>query len=355
MAPPRIRSQRRRHFRLGSSAAALLWITVMSAMAAVPSGGAALHPDGRLCAVCHKAMVKSGFKPMTGKDCHRCHGDGRGNEAVAARARLVSLNGMATAEGPLPPGMRFPMYYPVSRLGDQPNKMILIPAGPFRMGSDDRMPDEGPQHTVTLRAYWIDEYEVTNAQYKKFIDATGRRSPDHFRNRTYPEGKADHPVTFVDWYDARDYCAWAGKRLPTNAEWEKAARGTDGRWFPWGNDFDLYKANTPQRWAQLGQPGDTTPVGAFEGGKSPYGLYDMSGNVWEWTSSWYLAYADNKHPSENYGEKYKELKGGSWWDCSFYRCGMSAPVFNRSFFNLKVKNESFGFRCAKDADTGRQE
>ena len=233
-----------------------------------------------------------------------------------------------------------------------PNPMVLIPAGEFIMGSDARMPDEGPAHKVYLDSYWIDLYEVTNAQYKKFIDATRRRSPSHFRNRTYPPGKADHPVTEVTWYDADAYCTWAGKRLPTDQEWEKAARGTDGRMFPWGDEFDINKANTPQRWAALKREGDTMPVGSFPDGVSPYGVYDMSGNVWEWTSSWYKAYPGNKHPSENYGEIYKTLKGGSWWDCSFYQCGISAPVFNRSFFIRTTHNKSFGFRCAKDAAPG---
>ena len=137
--------------------------------------------------------------------------------------------------------------------------------------------------------------------------------------------------------------------MPTDQEWEKAARGTDGRMFPWGDTFEINKANTPLRWQALGVFGDTTPVGSFEGGKSPYGVYDMSGNVWEWTSSWYKPYPGNKTPSESYGERYKVLKGGSWWDCSFYKCGISAPVFNRSFFAVGVKNDSFGFRCAKDA------
>lgn len=328
-------------------------------MAAGVTGMAAIFgapgSDGRACAACHKlegTPAFEAFKKKFGKDCHRCHSaQPASNDTPRTETKNPPLPPEDKSNKPLPPGMSLPMYYPKSRLGDAPNPMVRIPAGKFIMGYNKRWPDEGPQHVVYLKSYWIDKYEVTNAQYKKFIDATGRRSPDHFRNRTYPEGKADHPVTYVTWYDATAYCAWAGKRLPTDAEWEKAARGTDGQMFPWGNEFDINKANTPQRWAALGKPGggDTTPVGAFEGGKSPYGLYDMSGNVWEWTSSWYTAYPGNKHPSENYGKKYKQLKGGSWWDCSFYKCGISAPVFNRSFFNQKVKNESFGFRCAKDA------
>ena len=166
----------------------------------------------------------------------------------------------------------------------------------------------------------------------------------------FPEGKADHPVTYVSWEDADAYCKWVDKRLPTDQEWEKAARGTDGRIFPWGNEFEVKNANTPLRWQQVGAFGDTTPVGAFKGGVSPYGVYDMSGNVWEWTASWYKAYPNNEVPSESYGERYKTLKGGSWFDCSFYNCGISAPVFNRAFFSVHTKNDSFGFRCAKDVE-----
>lgn len=251
-------------------------------------------------------------------------------------------------------GMRFPVYYQDSRLGEKPNAMVLVPAGEFIMGTDSRLPDEGPQHKVYLDSFYIDIFEVTNLQYKKFNNETKRRSPQHFRNRTYPQGKADHPVTYVSWEDANAYCQWAGKRLPTDQEWEKAARGTNGQIFPWGNEFDVTRANTPLRWQQIGAFGDTTPVGSFKEGVSPYGVYDMSGNVWEWTASWYKAYPGNKVASESYGERYKTLKGGSWFDCSFYNCGISAPVFNRAFFSIRTKNDSFGFRCAKDADSPQQ-
>ncbi|MFV2055759.1 MAG: formylglycine-generating enzyme family protein [Thiohalomonadales bacterium] len=263
------------------------------------------------------------------------------------------IRGHTEASSPAKPltpgaGMRYPLYYQGTRMGDTPNEMVLIKAGGFVMGTNNRLPDEGPEHRVTLVAFYIDKYEVTNLQYKKFNNATQRRSPRHFRNRTFPEGKADHPVTYVSWLDAFAYCQWANKRLPSDQEWERAARGTQGRSFPWGNEFAASKANTPLRWKQIGKFGDTTPVGAFTAGATAEGIYDMSGNVWEWTDSWYHAYPGNKTPSESYGERYKTLKGGSWFNCSFYNCGISAPVFNRAFFAKRVKNDSFGFRCAQD-------
>jgi iron(II)-dependent oxidoreductase len=307
------------------------------------------------CARCHSTRhaTEATFKAGCTAGCHN---EGGVEPPAAVRSELTPAE---TAQpGPLPPpddrhtllpGMRVPLYYDETRVGTQPNEMIHIPAGPFTMGTNDRLPDEGPEHIVTLPAYDIDKYEVTNGQYKAFIDATGHKSPAHFENRTYPPGKVDHPVVEVTWYDAQDYCVWAGKRLPTDAEWEKAARGTDARHFPWGNDFGINRANTPMYWVSLKREGDTAPVGAFADGASAYGLYDMSGNVWEWTASWYQAYPGNQHPNENYGENYKTLKGGSWWDCSFYKCGISAPSYNRSFFLRTTRNNSFGFRCAKDA------
>ena len=306
---------------------------------------------GEPCTSCHVDLNHGGARGLFSDECAICHSSFDPKKLRAAPAFNSDIEPpMSTPTSTDPKaGMIGKMYYEKSRLGDAPNKMILIPAGEFTMGTDDRLPDEGPAHKVSLPAYYIDKYEATNLQYKKFNDATNRRSPSHFINRTYPKGKADHPVTFVSWYDAKAYCEWAGKRLPTDAEWEKAARGTDARIFPWGNEFDDNKANTPLRWEALKRDGDTTPVGSFPGGVSPYGLYDMSGNVWEWTASWYLPYPGNKRKTENYGEKYKVLKGGSWWDCSFYKCGISAPSYNRAFFLPSTRTKSFGFRCAKDA------
>lgn len=291
------------------------------------------NPD---CVACHNQLP-----PNAMQGCTQCHS-----------AKDMQVAALAPAPAPsntvsITPGMSVPRLYRGTRIGKDPNPMVLVPAGEFVMGTDERLPDEGPQHKVKLGEFYIDKYEVTNLQYEQFIKATQRRSPIHFKNRTYPEGKADHPVINVSWEDAHDYCIWAGKRLPTDQEWEKAARGSDGRIYPWGNTFDAHKANVPALWQQLGASGDTTPVGAFEAGKSPYGAYDMSGNVWEWTDSWYQAYPGNQVASESYGERYKTLKGGSWFDCSFYQCGISAPVFNRAFFAVRTKNDSFGFRCAQ--------
>jgi len=166
--------------------------------------------------------------------------------------------------------------------------MILIPAGTFIMGrdagSEDANYDESPQREIYLDAFYIDERPLTNAEYKKFIDDTGYQVPYlgypwsqkyDWHNGMYPGGMGDHPVVLVSWYDAVAYCQWAGKRLPTEAEWEKAARGTDGRLWPWGDEWD------PKKAACCGV-GDIQPAGKYKEGKSPYGCLDMAGNVWEW-------------------------------------------------------------------------
>lgn len=222
--------------------------------------------------------------------------------------------------------------------------MVIVPAGEFTMGSDDWWPKSQPRHKRRLKAFYIDKFEVTNLRYKGFVDATGYKTPDHWLGGRIPNGKENHPVVFVDWDDAQAFCKWEGKRLPAEDEWEKAARGTDARAFPWGDKFAKEKGNTPQ-YDHKG----TMPVGSFENGKSPYGVYDMAGNVWEWTADWFTQYPGNKHPDENYGMKFKSVRGGSWYDCTYYKCGISAPAYNRIFFHPKTKNNNFGIRCAKDA------
>lgn len=178
---------------------------------------------------------------------------------------------------------------------------IQVPAGPFRMGSDTGPADERPRHQVPLDAFLIDRTPVTNAQFAAFLNAAGPSNAHHERwfdgddrdARIHQRGKmwvaapgfATHPVVEVSWVGARDYCWWLGKRLPTEAEWEKAARGTDGRRYPWGDSLpDQTRAQYNAGW------NETAPVGSFPAGASAHGVLDMAGNVWEWVSSAYLPY-----------------------------------------------------------------
>ena len=220
--------------------------------------------------------------------------------------------------------------------------MALVPSGDFIMGSNERWDDEAPEYIESVDKFYIDLYEVSNADYEKFAFATQRETPYHWPGGKIPENKGNHPVVYVNWYDAQEYCKWRGKRLPTEQEWEKAARGGNGNIYPWGNIWALNKSNHPYK----GSMG-TEPIGSYPGGKSPYGLYDMSGNVWEWVDSFYLPHPGNTITRGEYGTDKRVLKGGSWFDCLSYGCGLSAPTFNRSFFTPEVKNNSFGFRCAQ--------
>jgi formylglycine-generating enzyme required for sulfatase activity len=163
--------------------------------------------------------------------------------------------------------------------------MTLIAAGEFKMGSSPAdnwaESDEQPQRVVNLPAFYIDELEVTQLQYKQFVDASGWPPPRDWKEGTFPEDTEFLPVTGVTWWDANAYARWAGKRLPTEAEWEKAARGSDGRRFPWGDAFEPDHANNSE---------NLLPVGSKPTGASPYGVQDMAGNVSEWTSSIYAPY-----------------------------------------------------------------
>jgi formylglycine-generating enzyme required for sulfatase activity len=223
--------------------------------------------------------------------------------------------------------------------------MALIPEGEFVMGSNERWDDEAPEHISSTNAFHMDLSEVTNSDYKKFVVATQQVAPYHWPEGNIPKGKEQHPVVYVSWFDASNYCKWEGKRLPTEQEWEKAARGPDGLIYPWGNQWSLDKSNHPYKHST-----GTEPIGSYPQGQSPYGLNDMSGNVWEWVDSYYLPHPGNPVTRAEYGKDKRVLKGGSWFDCLSYGCGLSAPTFNRSFFTPEVKNNSFGFRCAKDAE-----
>ena len=238
-----------------------------------------------------------------------------------------------------------------------PEGMVLIPAGEFLMGSDKIDPnppkgfvmlkphylDEHPARRLRLPAYSIDRYEVTNERYGRFVAATRRRPPPFWEAASPPKGHEKDPVTQVSWHDARAYCQWAGKRLPTEAEWEKAARGTDGREFPWGNTFDPAKANT----GITGRDGPA-PVGSFAAGKSPYGAHDMTGNVWEWVEDWYQPYPGGTAQSGYFGEKLKVVRGGGW-EAGHHDSDNLYRAAYRFFAPPDAGLTDGGFRCAKDA------
>jgi len=218
--------------------------------------------------------------------------------------------------------------------------MVLVPAGEFTMGSDN---SSEQVHQVQLDAFWIDVYEVTNALYKKCVDAGKCQPPNPTKSYTrdlyYGNAQYDnYPVIYVSWDDANTFCEWAGKRLPTEAEWEKAARGTDGRIYPWGNTFDKNLLNLSE-----GGKGDTTAVGRYPAGASPYGVMDMAGNVWEWVNDWYDANYYASSPRENpkgptLGNS-RVLRGGSF--VGYVRA--ASRYSNRPV----SRDSSFGFRCAQ--------
>lgn len=238
--------------------------------------------------------------------------------------------------------------------------MVLIPGGLFPMGvphgDRDGGRDEYPRHDVFVNDFYIDKFELTNSRYLEFVKATNHRVPQNPKNatrnlwegETITESLADRPVVNVDWADAQAYCQWAGKRLPTEAEWEKAAKGTADRRFPWGNVEPTNKhLNFNQQWI-----GEKTlmPVGSYELGKSPFGVYDMAGNVWEWVNDWYDAKYYEKSPAKNptgpeTGTK-RVLRGSGWQNET-----PTVRIFTRVDSDPTMRNESTGFRCAMDART----
>ena len=248
------------------------------------------------------------------------------------------------------------------------DEMVLIPAGEFAMGSDkkkDRLAyrSEIPQRTVYLDPFLIGKYEVTALEYLKFVLATDRLPQLDWRydGGNFQETMAHHPIMHVSWYDADAYCKWAGKRLPTEAEWEKAARGVDGRMFPWGNEYA-----GPTR-ANFGRTGLSGPVrdrperlllyppiisvDRYENAVSPYGLYQTIGNVAEWVSDWYdqdyYKTAPDRNPKGPETGTQKAFRGGGWMDST---TTMRAAMRNGT--DPRTKINWMGFRCAQDVKEG---
>ncbi len=223
-----------------------------------------------------------------------------------------------------------------------PGEMVLIPAGEFIFGSsDDKESAAYPQNKINLPAFWIDKYEVTNYEFLDFAVKTGytgegAKEGKDWRQFFTPD-KAQFPVVFITWNDADKYCKSLGKRLPTEEEWEKAARGTDGRRYPWGEKWETGRSNTYE--AGLRNP---AAVGQFDD-VSPYGVHDMLGNVQEWVGSWYKPYKGSKRQDKYYGEVWRIVRGAS---SRIY--GSRAHLWDRSAYAPNSLYD-FGCRCAKDA------
>jgi formylglycine-generating enzyme required for sulfatase activity len=289
--------------------------------------------------------------------------------------------------------------------------MVLIPAGPFTMGSnkqedaskereanalnpfgfrDKLYVDEHPERKVTLPAYYIDKYEVTNAQYLAFVNATGRTAPIAWQQNGYnlseqflanlpvellrriasnrfkldydvPNASREEllaeiakaqkmrdklPVANVTWYDANEYCQWAGGRLPSEAEWEKAARGPENYEFPWGNEWDLKKINTMSE----NPDAPYAPGGTYPGDRSGYGVYDMASNVTEWVADWYDAYpGSDSGPIQYYGKVHKVVRGGMTSSGHYDTISLMFRNAKRTHLDPSTAFLDLGFRCAKDA------
>ena len=230
--------------------------------------------------------------------------------------------------------------------------MVLVPAGEFTMGSTTGPADQQPTHVVLLDSFYIDQYEVTNAEYMEYVRDTGYHAPMLLRESNY--NAPEQPVLDISWFEMQMYCNWAGKRLPTEAEWEKAARGTDGRANPWGDEAidaaGIYRANYND-FGNRDADGYiwTAPVGSYPQGISPYGAYDMVGNVKEWVFDWYRsAYYDQSphyNPKGPSSGEIKVIRGGSWFDFPTFVSGTY-----RSQLNPELPDGDIGGRCAASVD-----
>ncbi|HEX5731959.1 MAG TPA: SUMF1/EgtB/PvdO family nonheme iron enzyme [Blastocatellia bacterium] len=221
---------------------------------------------------------------------------------------------------------------------EPPGGMVYVTGGEFIMGRDNGTQYEKPQHQATVDPFFIDIFEVSCEEYKRFIDETGHRPPPRWSQGNYPAGWARRPVTGIDWDDANAYAQWAGKRLPTEQEWEFAARGTDGRLYPWGNEWKAKAANAD---SSSHKHADT--VGQHPAGPSPFGAYDMAGNVWEWTASDLGAYPGGTLPAQAQLEM-KVVRGGSWVESR----NAATATSRKGLPPREGDYSNVGFRCVTD-------
>ena len=232
-------------------------------------------------------------------------------------------------------------------------EMVLIPAGRFIRGTAAGGYDERPERVVYVDDFMIDRFEVTNHQYQAFVAATGHRKaapPSRYAKNLSRMAGANQPVTYVSWEDADEFCRWKGKRLPTEAEWEKAMRGTDGRLWPWGNEPDFTASN----WNSARDGFDVTAqVGSFPRDISPFQVADGAGNVMEWVADWYAedAYRDagDMNPKGPDHGVYKVLRGGGYTST-----GTDVRITSRSRMVPDFRDETIGFRCAASGGEGRE-
>ena len=254
----------------------------------------------------------------------------------------------------------------------RPTNTVLIPTGAFIMGTDieafygtalanseHAKLDEAPMHVRFLDAYLIEQYPVTNAEYAVFVQETDHYPPPHWKNGNFVPEDANLPVVHVSWNDSNAYAQWAGKRLPTEPEWEKACRGPDGRIYPWGNIFVSDETESTETLPESSEilTAHLTPIGVRSAIVSPYGVGDAVGNVWEWTADWYQPYSDTKRQKDerNLDNKHKTLRGGSWLEVRdgtakrYFRCA------NRLHAPPDYTAGNIGFRCVREAPPGQVE
>lgn len=286
--------------------------------------------------------------------------------SAASAAYAAGAGDASLAPSELPPGVVADGAGYRSAKDGMP--LVRVPGGAFTMGSDEGRYDERPAHRVYVRGFWLDRHEVTNGQFARFVATSGYAPRGPWLRGAGP-GRERRPVRFVTWYDAQAYAEWAGRRLPTEAEWELAARGADGRRYPWGSSWDPARART-----NLEVEAGPTDVESFPGGKSPCGAFDLAGNVWEWVRDWYDRYAyaqraggppvrdptgppDQAPPEARFRETQtaggnerstrKAIRGGGW-----VRGGReNARAAKRTACDPRRWFNDTGFRCAVGLET----